>query len=140
MANARRIRPDATVLGVTVQPMISRKNAREICIAGIADDGTFRRDHVRLDRGAAMSEHDNGAKGPSSAMPAINSYAFLRTIIGGDGDAEDGASGRSALHLHHFRRGLADRGASTRLSLTPFTSDLCVISRENIFTATAGVG
>ncbi|MGZ5853697.1 MAG: bifunctional acetate--CoA ligase family protein/GNAT family N-acetyltransferase [Xanthobacteraceae bacterium] len=40
ISNAKRARPDAVILGVTVQPMITRKNAREL-IAGIADDPTF---------------------------------------------------------------------------------------------------
>ena len=40
ISNAKSARPDAVILGVTVQPMIVRKNAREL-IAGIADDATF---------------------------------------------------------------------------------------------------
>jgi acetyltransferase len=40
MARARSLRPAARINGVTVHPMIERKNAREL-IMGIADDPTF---------------------------------------------------------------------------------------------------
>jgi acetyltransferase len=40
MANAAAARPDAKILGVTLQPMIVRPKAREL-IVGIADDPTF---------------------------------------------------------------------------------------------------
>jgi acetyltransferase len=40
IANARRVRPQARIAGVTVQPMIVRPKAREL-ITGIADDPTF---------------------------------------------------------------------------------------------------
>jgi acetyltransferase len=40
IAGARAARPDAGILGVTVQPMIVRPHAREL-IVGIADDATF---------------------------------------------------------------------------------------------------
>ena len=40
LERARRLRPDARITGLTVQPMILRPNAREL-IAGIADDPTF---------------------------------------------------------------------------------------------------
>ena len=40
MANAKRVRPDARIEGVMVQPMIVRPSAREL-ILGIADDPTF---------------------------------------------------------------------------------------------------
>jgi acetyltransferase len=39
-ARAKKARPDAHILGVTVQPMIVRAQAREL-IVGIADDATF---------------------------------------------------------------------------------------------------
>jgi acetyltransferase len=40
MANAAAARPDAKILGVTLQPMVVRPKAREL-IVGIADDPTF---------------------------------------------------------------------------------------------------
>ncbi|WP_338827121.1 bifunctional acetate--CoA ligase family protein/GNAT family N-acetyltransferase [Bradyrhizobium sp. 27S5] len=40
LARARSARPDATLQGVTIQPMIERRAAREL-IVGIADDPTF---------------------------------------------------------------------------------------------------
>ena len=40
MARARRARPDATIEGVTIQPMISRSGSRELLL-GLADDPTF---------------------------------------------------------------------------------------------------
>ena len=40
MASAKRLRPDASILGVTLQPMIVQPKAREL-IVGIADDPTF---------------------------------------------------------------------------------------------------
>jgi acetyltransferase len=40
IANAKRIRPDANIMGVTLQPMIVRPKAHELII-GIADDPTF---------------------------------------------------------------------------------------------------
>jgi acetyltransferase len=40
IANAKAARPDANILGVTLQPMIVRPKAREL-IVGIADDPTF---------------------------------------------------------------------------------------------------
>jgi acetyltransferase len=40
LANAKRMRPDAHIMGVTLQPMIVRPKAREL-IVGIADDPTF---------------------------------------------------------------------------------------------------
>ncbi len=40
ISNARTVRPDARIAGVTVHPMIVRPKAREL-IAGIADDPTF---------------------------------------------------------------------------------------------------
>ena len=40
MANAKAVRPDARIIGVTLQPMIARPKAREL-IVGIADDPTF---------------------------------------------------------------------------------------------------
>jgi acetyltransferase len=40
LANARAKRPDASITGVMVQPMITRRKAREL-ILGIADDPTF---------------------------------------------------------------------------------------------------
>ena len=40
LANARRLRPDARIIGVTIHPMIVKPNAREL-IAGIADDPVF---------------------------------------------------------------------------------------------------
>ncbi len=40
MASAKRLRPDASILGVTLQPMIVQPKAREL-IVGIADDATF---------------------------------------------------------------------------------------------------
>jgi acetyltransferase len=40
LANARAKRPDATITGVMIQPMITRWKAREL-ILGIADDPTF---------------------------------------------------------------------------------------------------
>lgn len=40
IARARKARPDATIEGVTVQPMIVRAHAREL-VMGIADDPTF---------------------------------------------------------------------------------------------------
>ncbi len=40
MANAKRLRPQARIEGVTIQPMISRPRAREL-IAGLARDPTF---------------------------------------------------------------------------------------------------
>jgi acetyltransferase len=40
VANATKVRPDARIAGVMVQPMIVRPKAREL-IAGIADDSTF---------------------------------------------------------------------------------------------------
>ena len=40
IANAKRARPDANIVGVTLQPMIVRPKAHEL-IVGIADDPTF---------------------------------------------------------------------------------------------------
>ena len=40
LERARKARPDARITGVTIHPMIVRRNAREL-IAGIADDPTF---------------------------------------------------------------------------------------------------
>lgn len=40
IANARRLRPDAKIRGVIVQPMIEKEHAREL-IAGLSDDETF---------------------------------------------------------------------------------------------------
>src|SRR5262249_35220310 len=40
IARAKKLRPEAAILGVTVQPMIVRPQAREL-ILGIADDATF---------------------------------------------------------------------------------------------------
>jgi acetyltransferase len=40
LANAKRMRPDAHIMGVTLQPMIVRPKAHELII-GIADDPTF---------------------------------------------------------------------------------------------------
>jgi acetyltransferase len=40
IANAKRARPDANIIGVTLQPMIVRPKAHEL-IVGIADDPTF---------------------------------------------------------------------------------------------------
>ena len=40
LANARRLRPDARIIGVTIHPMIVKPSAREL-IAGIADDPVF---------------------------------------------------------------------------------------------------
>jgi acetyltransferase len=40
LANAKRVRPDAHIIGVTLQPMVVRPKAREL-IVGIADDATF---------------------------------------------------------------------------------------------------
>ena len=40
MAAARKAKPDAHIAGVTLHPMITRLQAREL-IAGIADDRTF---------------------------------------------------------------------------------------------------
>ncbi len=40
IANAKRARPDANIMGVTLQPMIVRPKAHEL-IVGIADDPTF---------------------------------------------------------------------------------------------------
>ncbi len=40
MASAKRLRPDASIRGVTLQPMIVKPKARELII-GIADDATF---------------------------------------------------------------------------------------------------
>ncbi len=40
LANARRLRPDARIIGVTIHPMIVKPKAREL-IAGIADDPVF---------------------------------------------------------------------------------------------------
>jgi acetyltransferase len=40
ISRARRARPDASIQGVLIQPMIARRTAREL-IAGIADDPTF---------------------------------------------------------------------------------------------------
>ncbi|MBV8509715.1 MAG: GNAT family N-acetyltransferase, partial [Xanthobacteraceae bacterium] len=40
IANAQRARPDANIIGVTLQPMIVRPKAHEL-IVGIADDPTF---------------------------------------------------------------------------------------------------
>ncbi|MBF9234982.1 bifunctional acetate--CoA ligase family protein/GNAT family N-acetyltransferase [Microvirga alba] len=40
LARAARLRPDASVTGVTIQPMIRRPNAREL-IVGLADDPSF---------------------------------------------------------------------------------------------------
>jgi acetyltransferase len=40
LANAKRARPDAHIVGVTLQPMVVRPKARELII-GIADDATF---------------------------------------------------------------------------------------------------
>jgi acetyltransferase len=40
LANAKHVRPDANIIGVTLQPMVVRPKAREL-IVGIADDVTF---------------------------------------------------------------------------------------------------
>jgi acetyltransferase len=40
LERARRLRPDARITGLTVQPMVLRPHAREL-IAGLADDPTF---------------------------------------------------------------------------------------------------
>ncbi len=40
LSNGRKVKPEANIAGITLHPMITRPNAREL-IAGIADDQTF---------------------------------------------------------------------------------------------------
>ena len=88
MANARRIRPDAIVLGITVQPMIKRKNAREL-IAGIADDATFGPVIMFGHGGTAVEAIDDKAL----ALPPLD-LMMARDLI---------ASTRVARLLHAYR-------------------------------------
>jgi hypothetical protein len=78
-----------------------------------------------------------GPKVGSSAIPAINSRAFARTIIGWMVTPVMRASGLAARARARISS-TASRTARSlvRLSRTPLTSDLCTMSGDRIFATT----
>jgi acetyltransferase len=76
LQQARRLKPDARISGVTVHPMISRPKAREL-IAGIADDATFGPILVFGRGGTAVEVIDDKAL----ALPPLD-LKLARELIG----------------------------------------------------------
>jgi acetyltransferase len=80
VARSRAMRPDARILGVTVQPMIVRPKAREL-IAGLADDRTFGRIVVFGHGGTAVEVIDDKALALPPLDPKMARDLIRRTRV-----------------------------------------------------------
>jgi acetyltransferase len=117
---AQRLRPDARVQGVIVQPMIVKQHGREL-IAGIADDATFG-PVILFGRGGTAVEVINDK---ALALPPLDLSLAARLI----------QKTRVARRLKAYRNVPAvDEGAIalTLVKLSQMTADLAEISEIDI--------
>jgi acetyltransferase len=126
LVRARKIRPDARITGVTIHPMIVRRNAREL-IAGLANDATFGPVVVFGSGGTAVEVIDDKALAlpPLDVRLAEDLIARTRVsrILKGyrDVPAADGAA--IALTLVKLSHLAADLPEVRELDLNPLLAD-----------------
>ncbi|WP_316395370.1 bifunctional acetate--CoA ligase family protein/GNAT family N-acetyltransferase [Bradyrhizobium sp. 33ap4] len=126
MARARSARPDATLQGVTIQPMIVRRAAREL-ILGIADDPTFG-PVIVFGRGGPAVEVINDK---ALALPPLDmnlareliGRTRVSRLLGGYGDVPAVPADVVPLTLVKLAQMAADISEVAELDINPMLAD-----------------